>query len=105
MKKIIKKSIDEIKLSDLQKEEILHKITNKHNFNVNYLFRFACVTYLFVICFLIVGSDTSSSNVMKISSVEEINNTINAYNHVYLDYSLGEYLFNIDINNKTYGDF
>lgn len=51
MKKIIKKSIEEIKLSNSQKEQIFYKITNKKDFNLKFLYKYA---YLSVIVFMCV---------------------------------------------------
>lgn len=102
MKKLIKKSIDEIKLSDLQKEEMLYKITNKKQYNFKFLLKYAVAAYIFVICFLIAGSYTQNTNVMRITHANEMIFNNLTYDLVYTNYELGSYLGYAVINDKTY---
>lgn len=102
MKNKIKNSIDEIKISNSQKEEIYNKILYKKNFDFKKLYQVGFVCAAFIFCLMVLEKPNNVNDNIRSISVSNLMYDNFVYEQIDVPYEVGEYLSEVFYEGEYY---
>lgn len=101
MKKVIKNSIDKIKINNSQKEKIYEDIHYKNSYDSRLFYKLSIACIIFVCSFIIIEKPIEEHEISMINT-REINYNDSIYDQIDVPYEIGSLTGHIKINEISY---